>query len=172
MYDIILFGIMGICIFMGAMFVITGTEWCQKLMLKKYFPQTVEILKRYQSVYEMWQLTVQRFEEVEEEIKWYADRLKYFLIVDNREELEKFNELHLERKQLIEHEKKLKELLKQDKFLIEAYTPFILFNEFRPYQIYKRQEFCLFDVIWVYRKQKKIKKTLDKHFSYIEKSGK
>ena len=91
---------------------------------------------------------------------------------DIQEELKKFNELHLERKQLIEHEKKLKELLKQDKFLIEAYTPFILFNEFRPYQIYKRQEFCLFDVMCTHRKQKKVKKILDKHLSYLEQSGK
>ena len=169
MTDLMLYLFLGFCAVFIVIYLVTGAEWCQRLMLKKYFPQTVEILKHYQSIYEMWQLIVQRLDKVDKDIKWgTTDRIKYYLITNNQEELEKLNELYLERKQLIEREKKVKELLKQDKFLIEAQAPFILFNDIRPYQIYKRQEFNIFDVMWVHRKQKKFEKIVKKHLTYLE----
>lgn len=168
MLDLMLYIFLGACAVVILVYLITGAEWCQKLMLKKYFPQTVEILKHYQAVYEMWQKTIQRFDKVEEEIKWYTDRLNYYLIVDNQEAILELNELYEERKQLFEYEKTLKEALKQDKFLIEAHTPFILFNDVRPYQIIKRQDFNIFDIVWVHRKQKKFEKIVKKHLTYLK----
>lgn len=172
MVDIILFGVLGICVFIGATILITSAEWCQKLMLKKYFPQTVEILKHYQANYNFWQMAINDIDKIDDKIKWHTERLEYYLVVNNQEVIQELNQLHLKRKQLRELEKKLKEMLEQDKILIEAHAPFILFSAFHEFKILDRQEFCLFDVIWTHRKQKKVKKIFDKHFSYLEKSGK
>ena len=168
MTDFILFGFLGLCVLISLIFLITRASWCQRLMLKKYFPQTVEVLKHYQAVYEMWQKTIQRLDKIDEEIKWYAERFNYYLIVDNQEAILELNELYEERKQLVEYEKTLQEALRQDKFLIEAHTPFILFNDIRPYQIYRYQDFSAFDVMWVHRKQKKFEKIVKKHLTYLE----
>lgn len=169
MTDLMLYIFLGSCALIIMIYLITGAEWCQRLMLKKYFPQTVELLKHYQTVYEMWQKTVQRFDEIDSDIKWYTvDRIKYYFITNNQEAILELNELYAERKQLAEHEKNLKELLKQDKFLIEAQTPFILFSDFRPYQIIERQDFNIFDIVWVHRKQKKFEKIVKKHLTYLE----
>jgi hypothetical protein len=172
MVDIILFGTLGMCIFIGTILLITGSGWCQKLMLKKCFPQTVEILKHYQENYKFWQMAINDIDKIDDKIKWHSERLEYYLVVNDQEVIQELNQLYLKRKQLKEIEKNLKEMLKQDKFLIEAYTPFILFSEFHPFKILDCQEFRLFDVMCTHRKQKKVKKILDKHFSYIEKSGK
>lgn len=172
MVDIILFGILGICVLIGAILLITGAGWCQKLMLKKYFPQTVEILKHYQASYKFWQTAINDIDKIDDKIKWHTERLEYYLVVNDQEVLQELNQLYLKRKQFAEFEKKLKEMLEKDKILINAYAPFILFSDFYPFKIYDRQEFCLFDVMWTHRKQKKVKKILDKHFSYLEKSGK
>lgn len=168
MTDFMLYLFLGSCALIIMIYLITGAEWCQRLMLKKYFPQTVELLKHYQTIYEMWQKTVQRFDEIEEEIKWYTDRFEYYLIVNNQEAILELNKLYFERKQVVEHEKKVKELLKQDKYLIEAQAPFILFSDFRPYQIIERQDFNIFDIVWVHRKQKKFEKIVKKHLTYLE----
>lgn len=172
MVDIILFGILGLCIFIGAILLITGAEWCQKLMLKKYFPQTVEILKHYQEKYELWKACKEELEELEKQIKEEYDRIPLYIIGDKQDKILNINKLYRLQEELEEVEKEMKEALEKDKFLIEAHTPFILFSEFHPLKIVDRQEFCLFDVVWTHRKQKKVKKILDKHFSYIEKSGK
>lgn len=159
---------LGFCALIIMIYLITGAEWCQRLMLKKYFPQTVELLKHYQTVYEMWQKTVQRLDKIDEKIEWYSDRFEYCLIVNDQEAFQELNELYIERKQLFEHEKNLKELLKQDKYLIEAQAPFILFSEFHPFKILNRQEFNIFDIVWVHRKQKKFEKIVKKHLTYLE----
>lgn len=167
MIDIILFGILGICAFIVVTFFITSFDWCQKLMLKKYFPQTFELLKHYQSIYEMWQIAINDTDKIDDKIKWHTDRLEYYLVINDTETLQELNDLYLKRKQLREVEKNLKELLKQDKFLIEAHTPFILFSEFHEFKILDRQEFNIFDVVWVHRKQKKFEKIVKKHLTYL-----
>jgi len=172
MVDIILFGILGLCIFIGAILLITSAEWCQKLMLKKYFPQTVEILKHYQTNYKFWQMVINDNDKIDDKIKWHTERLEYYLVVNDQEVIQELNQLYLKRKQLKEIEKNLKETLEKDKLLINAYAPFILFSDFHPLKIFDRQEFCLFDVMWTHRKQKKVEKILDKHLSYLKKSGK
>ena len=172
MVDIILFGILGLCIFIGATILITSAEWCQKLMLKKYFPQTVEILKHYQIKYELWKGSQEGLEKLEKQIKEEFDRIPLYIIGDEQDKILNINKLYRLQEELEEVEKEMKEELEKDKFLINAYAPFILFSDFHPFKIYDRQEFCLFDVMWTHRKQKKVKKILDKHFSYIEKSGK
>ncbi len=171
MTDLMLYLFLGFCALFIIVWLVTGAEWCQRLMLKKYFPQTVEILKHYQAVYEMRQKAIQRIDKVEEDIKWYTDRLNYYLIVDNQEAILKLNELYEERKQLFEYEKTLKEALTKDKFLIEAHAPFILFSEFHPFKVLDRQEFNIFDVMWVHRKQKKFEKIVKKHLTYLENYG-
>lgn len=168
MTDLMLYLFLGFCALFAVIWIVTGAEWCQRLMVKKYFPQTVELLKHYQTVYEMWEKTINRIDEIDEDVKWYTDRLEFYLIVNNQEAILKLNELYAERKRLIEHEKNLKELLKQDKFLIEAQTPFILFSEFHPFKILDRQEFNIFDIVWVHRKQKKFEKIVKKHLTYLE----
>lgn len=168
MTDFMLYLFLGFCALFIIVWLVTGAEWCQRLMLKKYFPQTVEILKHYQATYEMWQKTIQRLDKIDDSIKWHAERLQYHLIVNNQEALQELNELYLERKQANEREKNLKEVLKQNKFLIEAHTPFILFSEFHPFKILDRQEFNIFDVMWVHRKQKKFEKIVKKHLTYLE----
>lgn len=168
MTDFILFGFIGFCILISLIFVITRANWCQRLMLKKYFPQTVEILKHYQAVYEMWQETINRTDKIDDKIEWYSERFEYCLIVNDQEAFKELNELYIERKQLAEYEKTLKKALDQDKFLIEAHTPFILFNDMRPYQIYRYQDFSIFDVMWVHRKQKKFEKIVKKHLTFLE----
>lgn len=168
MTDLMLYLFLGFCALIIMIYLITGAEWCQRLMLKKYFPQTVELLKHYQTVYEMWQKTVQRLDKIDEKIEWYSDRFEYCLIVNDQEAFQELNELYIERKQLFEHEKNLKELLKQDKYLIEAQAPFILFSEFHPFKILNRQEFNIFDIVWVHRKQKKFEKIVKKHLTYLE----
>ena len=82
MVDIILFGILGLCIFIGAILLITSAEWCQKLMLKKYFPQTVEILKHYQIKYELWKGSQEGLEKLEKQIKEEFDRIPLYIIGD------------------------------------------------------------------------------------------
>lgn len=168
MTDFMLYLFLGSCALIIMIYLITGAEWCQRLMLKKYFPQTVELLKHYQVIYEMWQKTVQRFDEIEEEIKWHTDRIEFYFVTNQRDKFAELNELYAERKRVVEHEKKVKELLKQDKFLIEAQAPFILFSDFRPYQIIERQDFNIFDIVWVHRKQKKFEKIVKKHLTYLE----
>lgn len=168
MTDLMLYLFLGFCALFAVIWIVTGAEWCQRLMVKKYFPQTVELLKHYQTVYEMWEKTINRIDEIDEDVKWYTDRLEFYLIVNNQEAILKLNELYAERKRLIEHEKNLKELLKQDKFLIEAQTPFILFSDFHPFKILDRQEFNIFDIVWVHRKQKKFEKIVKKHLTYLE----
>lgn len=159
---------LGSCALIIMIYLITGAEWCQRLMLKKYFPQTVELLKHYQTLYGMWQLTIQRLDKIDEDIKWHTDRLEFYLVTNQRDKFEELNELYFERKRLVEHERNLKDLLKQDKFLIEAQAPFILFSDFRPYQIIERQDFNIFDIVWVHRKQKKFEKIVKKHLTYLE----
>ena len=168
MTDFILFGFLGLCVLISLIFLITRASWCQKLMLKKYFPQTVEVLKRYQANYEFWQMAINDIDKIDNKIKWHTERLEYYLVVNNQEVIEELKQLHLERKHLKEIEKNLEEMLKQDKFLIEAHTPFILFNDIRPYQIYRYQDFSAFDVMWVHRKQKKFEKIVKKHLTYLE----
>ena len=168
MIDFILFGILGICILIVATFFITSFDWCQKLMLKRYFPQTFELLKNYKTVYGMWQIAINDIDKIDDKIKWHTERLEYYLVINNKETLQELNELYLERKQLREVEKNLKELLKQDKFLIEAYAPFILFSEFHPFKVLDRQEFNIFEVMWVHRKQKKFEKIVKKHLTYLK----
>lgn len=168
MTDFILFGFLGLCVLISLIFLITRASWCQRLMLKKYFPQTVEVLKRYQANYEFWQMAINDIDKIDNKIKWHTERLEYYLVVNNQEVIEELKQLHLERKHLKEIEKNLEEMLKQDKFLIEAHTPFILFNDIRPYQIYRYQDFSAFDVMWVHRKQKKFEKIVKKHLTYLE----
>lgn len=168
MTDLMLYLFLGFCALFAVIWIVTGAEWCQRLMLKKYFPQTVELLKHYQTVYEMWQKTIQRLDKIDEKIEWYSDRFEYCLIVNDQEAFQELNELYIERKQLFEHEKNLKELLKQDKYLIEAQAPFILFSDFHPFKILDRQEFNIFDIMWVHRKQKKFEKIVKKHLTYLE----
>lgn len=168
MTDFILFGFIGLCVLISLIFLITRASWCQRLMLKKYFPQTVEVLKHYQANYEMWQMAINDIDKIDDKIKWHTERLEYYLVVNNQEVIEELKQLHLKRKQLKEIEKNLEEMLKQDKFLIEAHTPFILFNDMRPYQIYRYQDFSAFDVLWVHRKQKKFEKIVKKHLTFLE----
>ena len=168
MTDFILFGFLGLCVLISLIFLITRASWCQKLMLKKYFPQTVEVLKRYQANYEFWQMAINDIDKIDNKIKWHTERLEYYLVVNNQEVIEELKQLHLKRKHLKEIEKNLEEMLKQDKFLIEAHTPFILFNDIRPYQIYRYQDFSAFDVMRVHRKQKKFEKIVKKHLTYLE----
>lgn len=168
MTDLMLYIFLGSCALFAVIWIVTGAEWCQRLMVKKYFPQTVELLKHYQTVYEMWQKTIQRLDKIDEKIEWYSDRFEYCLIVNDQEAFQELNELYIERKQLFEHEKNLKELLKQDKYLIEAQAPFILFSDFHPFKILNRQEFNIFDIVWVHRKQKKFEKIVKKHLTYLE----
>lgn len=159
---------LGFCALFAVIWIVTGAEWCQRLMLKKYFPQTVELLKHYQTVYEMWQKTIQRLDKIDEDIKWHTDRIEYYFVTNQRDKFEELNEIYSERKRLVEHEKNLKELLKQDKFLIEAQAPFILFSDFHPFKILDRQEFNIFDIMWVHRKQKKFEKIVKKHLTFLE----
>ena len=151
---------LGFCALSTVIWLVTSAEWCQKLMLKRYFPQTVEILKHYQANYELWQMIINDVDKIDDKIKWHTERLEYYLVINNQKVIQELNQLHLKRKQLEKCIKNLKEILKQDKILINAYTPFILFNDMRPYQILKHQDFNIFDVVWVHRKQKKIKKIL------------
>lgn len=168
MTDLMLYIFLGFCALFAVIWIVTGAEWCQRLMVKKYFPQTVELLKHYQTVYEMWQKTIQRLDKIDEDIKWHTDRIEYYFVTNQRDKFEELNEIYSERKRLVEHEKNLKELLKQDKFLIEAQAPFILFSDFHPFKILDRQEFNIFDIVWVYRKQKKFEKIVKKHLTYLE----
>lgn len=171
MTDLMIYIFLGFCALFIIVWLVTGAEWCQRLMLKKYFPQTVEILKHYQANYEFWQMAINDIDKIDDKIKWHTERLEYYLVVNNQEAIEELKQLHLKIKHLEEIKRNLEEMLKQDKFLIEAHTPFILFNDMRPYQILRRQEFNAFEVIWVHRKQKKVKKILEKHLSYLKKSG-
>ena len=168
MTDLMLYLFLGACALITVVWLVTGAEWCQRLMLKKYFPQTFELLKNYKTVYGMWQIAINDIDKIDDKIKWHTDRLEYYLVINDKETLQELNELYLKRKQLREVEKNLKELLKQDKFLIEAHTPFILFSEFHPFKVLDRQEFNIFDVMWVHRKQKKFEKIVKKHLTYLE----
>ena len=172
MIDFILFGILGICVFIGATILITSAEWCQKLMLKKYFPQTVEILKHYRVKYDLWEGSQQSLEKLEKQIKEEFERIPLYIIGDEQDKILNINKLYRLQEELEEVEKDMKEELTKDKILIEAHAPFILFSAFHDFKILDRQEFCFFDVIWTHRKQKKVKKIFNKHFSYLEKSGK
>lgn len=167
MTDLMLYIFLGSCALVVVIWLVTGAEWCQKLMLKKYFPQTVELLKHYQANYKFWEMVTNDLEEIDNKIKWHTDRFEYYFVTNQRDKFEEVNQLYLKRKQLEELEKNLIEMLKQDKFLIEAYAPFILFSEFHEFKILDRQEFNIFDVVWVHRKQKKFEKIVKKHLTYL-----
>jgi hypothetical protein len=113
-------------------------------------------------------MAINDIDKIDDKIKWHSERLEYYLVVNNQEVIQELNQLHIKRKQIVELEKKLKEMLKQDKYLIEAQTPFILFSEFHPFKILDRQEFNIFDIVWVHRKQKKFEKIVKKHLTYLE----
>jgi DNA repair ATPase RecN len=168
MTDLMLYLFLGFCALFAVIWIVTGAEWCQRLMVKKYFPQTVEILKHYQENYKFWQMAINDIDKIDDKIKWHSERLEYYLVVNNQEVIQELNQLHIKRKQIVELEKKLKEMLKQDKYLIEAQAPFILFSEFHPFKILDRQEFNIFDIVWVHRKQKKFEKIVKKHLTYLE----
>ena len=165
MIDFILYLFLGFCALIIIVWLVTGAEWCQKLMLKKYFPEILVILNNYQIKYNFWKTAKEDLEKVDNKIKWHTDRIEYYFVTNQRDKFKELNELYLERKRLEKFIKKYTEQLEQDKFLIEAYTPFILFSEFHEFKILDRQEFNIFDIMWVHRKQKKFekncKKTLD-----------
>jgi len=168
MTDLMLYIFLGSCALIIMIYLITGAEWCQKLMLKKYFPQTVEILKHYKIKYELWEGSQEGREKLEKQIKEEFDRIPLYIIGDEQDKILNINKLCQLQEELEEVEKEMKEELTKDKFLIEAHAPFILFSDFRPYQIIERQDFNIFDVVWVHRKQKKFEKIVKKHLTYLE----
>ena len=171
MTDLMLYIFLGFCALFAVIWIVTGAEWCQRLMVKKYFPQTVEILKHYRVKYDLWEGSQEALENLEKQIKEEFDRIPLYIIGNEQDKILNINKLYRLQEELEEVEKEMKEALTKDKILIEAHTPFILFSEFHPYKILDRQEFNIFDVMWVHRKQKKFEKIVKKHLTYLENYG-